>query len=359
MGTLQGVVLDKSGAIIAAKVHIKSANVDTTVTTDYNGRYELELKAGNYQIKTFYLGYEDTNAEITIKPNEVYKHISKLREPNSYPPFEGPGEAIDDLYGFWTVVYLKIRDKIEYQPKQIRSSGVAFHTSEHGPGIGKVSYYDGCNGCGSYWFKHFGNGKIQMPDMTIECTLKGCSIYDRDLNKAMSILPGEFDVKFIKENEILIKKEHLEMRLERKKIELEKLFGTWRLDYIKYGSEEVEQATQIGNIRITFSNVRKKHPHFGRALFTYNNGCDVDGKSWLYHKGNGVISITGQRNWPNDKTFSCYDVKDESLERITSLMGGFRYVLKDDNTLIIKKRRTSYLTKKRLKMRFIRINDEQ
>lgn len=359
VGTLQVLAHDKSGPLIGCNIYIKGVNIDTTVMSDINGQYELQLKAGQYVVEISYLGYEDTGTEITIKPNEIFKHISELRDPNFYP-FEAPGEVIDDLYGFWTVVYLKIGNIIIYQSEQIRSSGVAFHTSEHGPGIGKVSYYDGCNGCGSYWFKHFGNGKIQMPDMPIECTLQGCSSYNRDLNKAMSKLPGEFEVKFIKETEILIKKQHLEMRLKRKPVELEKLFGSWRVDYIKYGSEKIEQPAHIGDSGITFSTVGEKyHPHFGTALFTYNDGCGNGGKSWLLHKGRGVISITGQRKWTGDKNYSCKNTNDVLLERIPSLMGGFRYVLKDDNTLIIKKRRTSYLTKKRLEMKFIRINDEQ
>lgn len=358
IGTLQGTVIDKSKPLIGANVNIKSADIDTTIVINLDGQYKLELKAGNYQIKTSYLGYEDAEETIEIKPNEVYKHIFELRELKSYP-FEGDGEVIDDLYGIWNVVYLKIGSIITYQPKEVRPSAVLFHSSEKGLGIGKISYYDGCNGCGSYWFKHLGNGKIQMPGNIIECTMIGCSVFDRNIGMAVYKMLGEFEVKFIKETEILIKKQHLEIRLKRKKLELEKLFGSWRLDYVKYGSEKIEQPTQIGDSGITFSNVRQKHPHFGRALFTYNDGCGNGGKSWLRHKGKGVISITNQRKWTGKKKSSCKNTNDVLLKRILSLMGGFRYVLKDDNTLIIKKRRTSYLTKKRLEMRFIRINDDE
>jgi len=360
MGTLQGETRDELGPVADVAIHIKGVEVDTLVGANIEGKYELQLKAGEYQLKTSYLGYAGTKTTVVIKPDEVYKHISELEMVDLSMPFRMPGEAIDDLYGCWIAVYIKMDGKTTKQPKQIGNSMICFRQLEkHVSGLGRVSYNDGCNGGGYYWFKHSGSGKIEMESSgSLSQTTRGCD--DKYINTALmnglSKIVGHFEVQFMENNEILIKNDAVEMRLRKQISDLQigELFGKWRVDYIKYGSKKIEQPTQIGDSGLVFASAGEPNIRSRRATLFYNSGCHISEKSPI-SIGNGVVNIIAQRHWKQNK--HCKDLNAPFVERVRALMGGFAYTLKDENTLIIKTNKRNYWTKKRVKMQLIRVKE--
>lgn len=219
MGTLQGEVHEKSIALIGVVIQIKGLELDTMIGNNVEGKYELQLEAGQYEVKTSYLGYEDKKESIIIKPNEVYKHISELKRMDMSMPFETPGEAIDDLYGSWIVACITIDGKKYRQRKQIGNSKLFFgKLKEYQLGLGRIAYNSGCNSVGSYWFKHIEDGRIEMKSSPILTkTARGCP--EKDINvpliNAISKMTGHFDVQFIENDKIRIKNDAVEMKLKR------------------------------------------------------------------------------------------------------------------------------------------------
>ena len=71
MATLKGKVTDKSTGepLIGAGVYIKSLQKGTT--SDNQGRYQLDLKSGTYEISVEYLGYETRTQQIALSRKET------------------------------------------------------------------------------------------------------------------------------------------------------------------------------------------------------------------------------------------------------------------------------------------------
>ena len=71
-GTVTGTLLDKESKnqpLPFANVLIKGTTIG--VNTDIDGKYSINLAAGNYTIQFSFVGYENIEMPITVKANET------------------------------------------------------------------------------------------------------------------------------------------------------------------------------------------------------------------------------------------------------------------------------------------------
>ncbi|WP_310559887.1 carboxypeptidase-like regulatory domain-containing protein [Flavobacterium sp.] len=71
-GTLTGIITDKDAnndPLAFATVLVKETK--TSISSDENGKYSIELNPGNYTIEFSFVGYESFEKTITIKKGEV------------------------------------------------------------------------------------------------------------------------------------------------------------------------------------------------------------------------------------------------------------------------------------------------
>ena len=67
-GTVSGTVSDEDGNLVGASVFVEGTNVGTI--TNYDGRYQISLEAGTYQISSSYIGYNQEKKEVTVTAGE-------------------------------------------------------------------------------------------------------------------------------------------------------------------------------------------------------------------------------------------------------------------------------------------------
>lgn len=127
-----------------------------------------------------------------------------------------PGETIPGLYGFWRVLCIDDgRNKIK-QPKQIAQSGILFSKlNEHKTGVGRVYFNVGCTSVRGLWFKHHGNGDIEMPTGITETYDVLCPEYNHEIRKLIPKLIDRFHVRFIQNDKMIMKNDSIEVRLKR------------------------------------------------------------------------------------------------------------------------------------------------
>ena len=129
---------------------------------------------------------------------------------------EEPGEAIPKLYGFWRVICIDDGKKKIKQPKQIAQSGIGFSKlNEHKTGVGRIYFNEGCKSIRGLWFKHHGNGEIEMPTGITESYDVGCPEYNHEIRKLIPKLIDRFHVSFIQDDKIILKNDSIEVRLKR------------------------------------------------------------------------------------------------------------------------------------------------
>lgn len=161
------------------------------------------------------LFFNKISAQINIKAGENTEQDPESVALLNMIPKE-IGEAIPKLYGFWRVICIDDgKNKIK-QPKQIAQSGILFSKlNGHKTGVGRVSFNEGCKFIRGLWFKHHGNGEIEMPTGITESYDVGCEEYNHEIRKLIPKLIGRFHVKFIHDNHLIIKNDSIEVRLKR------------------------------------------------------------------------------------------------------------------------------------------------
>ena len=68
--SISGVVLDENNeGVFSANVIVDAAK-GWAATTDFDGKFKIELPAGNYTVVVRYIGYEESKKEVSLKPGE-------------------------------------------------------------------------------------------------------------------------------------------------------------------------------------------------------------------------------------------------------------------------------------------------
>lgn len=71
-GTLKGLIVDKdvnNGALAFATILVKETK--TSISSDEDGKYSIDLRPGTYTIEFSFIGYESFEKAVTIKTGQV------------------------------------------------------------------------------------------------------------------------------------------------------------------------------------------------------------------------------------------------------------------------------------------------
>lgn len=135
--SLKGIITDRNGETIPyATIFIKELNMGTTSNGD--GRYELNLQPGNYNLQFRSMGFQELNIKVEIDSNSIQKNIVlqpqvfTLREIRVYKGDEDPAYPIirraislapyylNQVKEYKADVYIKGTAKLVKVPKFIR-----------------------------------------------------------------------------------------------------------------------------------------------------------------------------------------------------------------------------------------------
>ena len=210
-GTLSGIVYIENSKepIFAANIFKLAKEVKTGCISDQKGFYKLKLPVGKHRMKCTYIGFKDQFFEVEIVAGKsLTKNIALS---NAYP--EKPtikGEPLANLEGFYKIVKIYDSDK---KYKRIKKSGIQF--KEELTGMGEISYNDGCNGCGSYYYRHLGEGKLEITKSLLACTLIGCKITDESLVMAFSKFQDCLKIRFKGKKKLFIENDLVHLKLKK------------------------------------------------------------------------------------------------------------------------------------------------
>jgi len=210
-GTLTGVVYEKENndQIPFANIFKIEKEVKTGTVSDLNGFYKLKLPVGKHNIKSTYIGYKDYFFEVEITEGESTTVNIPLSNRYADKPTE-KGKPFKQIEGFWKIAKI-YNSKKKY--KRVRNSGIKF--KEELQGMGSITYNDGCNGCGLWYYQHKGNGTLKTTKGMAQCTLIGCSKTDEILVQSFSAFENEINIKFNGKKKMILENEHIKLKLKR------------------------------------------------------------------------------------------------------------------------------------------------
>jgi len=264
----------------------------TGTTADIDGNFSFKVPVGEQVLTATYLDYERYIKEITVKPNDTLEYEISLEKHNYSCPWES-SIPYTELKGTWEPVYYKKRFfKTKFNKgntKRKRKYKVSFNfTNDTLPG--GISWHNGCNSKGSKYFRHIGNGIIEVPEKEWSLsTLMYCSktIYSKSLDNFMANMNGNKTKTIITNND-----QDLELVLGKKKLVLQKihdntppgfnteLFGRWMPINGKLNGKKINQFTD--GTEVVFDWRKDVDVIKGGAISFYkdselcnNNGAEV------------------------------------------------------------------------------------
>ncbi len=158
-----------------ANVFIKLDSVKIyTTTSDLKGNFEFKAPVGKHTLEAYMIGYNNYTKQIKVqKGDPIVQNITLYSSLNQGPPWES-SKPYPELHGVWKPSTFQIEGQTIDHSIRTDNPSISFYFADP-DAPGQISWYDGCNGCGSLFFRHLGDGTIEtQKDGLASCTVAWC-----------------------------------------------------------------------------------------------------------------------------------------------------------------------------------------
>lgn len=221
---------------------------------------------------------------------QVAKDITTIQQTTTAVPDKTVAQDYNipyaELSGFWKPVYYKNGDKTIDQSKRNDEAGIGFHFP-HDTLPGQLRWNDGCNSCGNLYFRHIGDGIIEIQQSgTSSCTEIGC-----DINQQLVSFIRKMVIKQTKTT-VTNEGQTLELSLDEETFTLRKihsnthpalsteLFGNWKPVKGKLQGKTIN--TFAKNAKVTFGKRKDDYPKTGSIQYKEDKECNSEGVDLIY-----------------------------------------------------------------------------